>query len=123
MRRITAVFVAIIAALHSYIAWLEIFAWETRAPKVFLSLPIELFSQTTALAANQGLYNGFLAAGLVWALLIKDVKWQVNVGTCFLLFVAVAGVFGAYTVTFNIIYIQTVPALITLGLMHFFRRA
>lgn len=123
MRKITAICVAIIAALHVYIAWFEIFAWETRGPKVFASFPSELFSQTTDMAANQGLYNGFLAVGLVWALFIKDAKWQVNVGTCFLLFVAVAGVFGAFTVSTHIIFVQTVPALITLGLMHFFRRA
>lgn len=123
MHKISSILIAIIAALHAYIAWFEIFAWETRGPKVFAAFPPELFSQTTDMAANQGLYNGFLAVGLVWALFIRDAKWKVYVATCFLLFVAVAGVFGAYTVSTSIIYIQTVPAIITLGLMHFFRRA
>ncbi|MEP0521470.1 MAG: DUF1304 domain-containing protein [Hyphomicrobiales bacterium] len=123
MRKITTVLIAAIAALHAYIAWFEIFAWETRGPKVFASFPPELFSQTTDMAANQGLYNGFLVAGLVWALFIKDTKWKQNVATCFLLFVAVAGVFGAFTVSASILYVQTVPAIIALGLVHFYRPA
>lgn len=123
MRKITAICVAAIAALHTYIAWFEIFAWETRGPKVFASFPPELFSQTTDMAANQGLYNGFLAAGLLWSLFIRDAKWKVNVATCFLLFVAVAGVFGAFTVSTHILYIQTVPAIITLVLLHIRRPA
>lgn len=123
MLKITTILIAAIAALHAYIAWFEIFAWEARGPKVFASFPPELFSQTTDMAANQGLYNGFLAAGLVWALFIRDAKWKVNVATCFLLFVAVAGVFGAYTVSASILYVQTVPATITLGLLHFYRPA
>ena len=122
MRKISSILIAIIAALHTYIAWFEMFEWETRGPKVFTSFSPELFNQTTDMAANQGLYNGFLAAGLLWSLFISDAKWKVNVGTCFLLFVAVAGMVGAYTVSTSIFFVQTVPALLTLGLMHFFRR-
>lgn len=123
MQKISSILISIIAALHAYIAWFEIFAWETRGPNVFASFSPELFSQTTDMAANQGLYNGFLAVGLVWALFIRDAKWKVNVATCFLLFVAVAGVFGAFTVSTHILYIQTVPAIITLVLLHIRRPA
>lgn len=117
MKTIALVFIAAIATLHFYIAWFEIFAWTTRGPKVFSDFPIELFEQTVQMAANQGIYNAFLAVGLAWSLLIKDLKWQVNVATCFLVFVAIAGVFGAVTVTTKTLFIQTLPALVALGLL------
>ncbi len=123
MRKLASALIAAIAALHLYIAWFEIFAWETRGPKAFPSFPADLFEPTTALAANQGLYNGFLAAGLVWSLLIRDQKWRVNVATCFLIFVAVAGLFGAYTASVNILMIQTVPSAIALLLLHLGNRS
>lgn len=115
MRTLALVFVAAIAALHFYIAWFEIFAWTTRGPKVFTGFPEELFAQTVQMAANQGIYKAFLAVGLVWSLMIKDRKWQVNVATCFLLFVITAGIFGAVTVTTKTLYVQTLPALIALA--------
>lgn len=115
MRYLALVLVALIALLHFYIAWFEIFAWTTRGPKVFTTFPPELFAQTVDMAANQGIYNAFLAAGLSWALLIRDPKWQGNVAICFLMFVAVAGVFGAVTVTTRTLFIQTVPAVIAIA--------
>lgn len=117
MYRAAAMVIALIAALHLYIAWFEIFAWTTRGPVVFSSFPADLFEPTIALAANQGLYNGFLAAGLIWSLLIRDSNWRINVGACFLLFVAVAGVFGAVTVSPRIMVIQTGPAVLGLVLL------
>lgn len=123
MRIAALVLIALIAALHGYIAWLEMFAWETTGPRVFSSFPADIFAQTTQMAANQGLYNAFLAAGLVWSLLIKDRKWQVNVATCFLVFVALAGVFGAFTVMTKTLYIQTAPALLSLALVFLSTRA
>lgn len=117
MRTAAFVLVGIISALHFYIAWFEIFAWTTRGPKVFSDFPIELFQQTTQMAANQGIYNAFLAAGLAWSFFIKDANWKRNVAICFLLFVAVAGVFGAVTVTVKTLLIQTVPAALALALL------
>lgn len=122
MRTIALLFVALIGLLHIYIAWFEIFAWETRGPAVFSSFPTELFPQTVEMAANQGLYNAFLAVGLFWSLLIKDRTWQVNVATCFLLFVAVAGIFGAATVSTRILFVQTVPSVIALVLLFLGRK-
>lgn len=122
MYRAAAVVIALIAVLHLYIAWFEIFAWTTRGPVVFSSFPPELFEPTIALAANQGIYNAFLAAGLIWSLVIRDPRWRINVGACFLLFVAVAGVFGAVTVSPRIMVIQTVPAVVGLVLLSLARR-
>ncbi len=110
--------VALIAILHLYIAWFEMFAWVSRGPKVFKDFPKDLFEPTKALAANQGLYNAFLAAGLIWSLFIQDPVWQPHIATCFLLFVAVAGLYGAATASKRILYVQTVPAVIGLLLIY-----
>ena len=123
MRIVALVLIAFIAALHGYIAWFEIFAWETRGPVVFSSFPPELFPQTVDMAANQGIYNAFLAAGLVWSLFIRDRTWQRNVAVCFLIFVAVAGVFGAVTVTSRTLFVQTVPAVLALAAVFVSMRA
>ena len=117
MRMIATVLIVLISLLHFYIAWFEIFAWTTRGPAVFSTLAPELFEPTIALAANQGIYNAFLAAGLLWSVVIRDKEWSTHVGTCFLLFVAVAGVFGAATVELRIMFIQTVPSVIAMVLL------
>jgi putative membrane protein len=119
MSFIAKILVGLVALIHIYIAWFEIFAWTTRGPKVFSSFPPELFAQTTSMAANQGLYNSFLAAGLIWSLFIKDPKWARNIAICFLLFVAVAGLFGALTVSTRTIYAQLVPALFAIAAILF----
>jgi len=106
------IIIGLVAFIHLYILWFEMFAWTTRGPKVFRSLPKELFPQTTALAANQGLYNGFLAAGLIWTFFINDSTWQANVALFFLACVAVAGIYGAATADKKILFVQTIPALI-----------
>ena len=107
--------IGFIALIHIYILWLEMFAWTTRGPKVFRTLPAELFVPTKVLAANQGLYNGFLAAGLVWALLIANPEWQRNVASFFLGCVAVAGLYGAATAGRRIFFVQTLPAVLALA--------
>lgn len=120
---LTAKFIiSIVAVLHFYFLWLEMFAWTTKARKVFRNFPQDLFEPTKSMAANQGLYNGFLAAGLVWSLLIQDSSWQVYVALFFLGCVAVAGIYGAYSVSKKIFTIQALPALlgIVLLLLHHF---
>ena len=112
---VAKILIGLIAALHAYIMWFEIFAWESRGPRIFTSLPADLFGPTTAMAANQGLYNGFLAAGLIWALVIRDAHWARNVATFFLVCIAVAGIFGAVTVSPSILIVQTVPACLALA--------
>ncbi len=120
MSILAMILVALIAALHVYIAWFEMFAWESRGPKVFSSFPADLFKPTKAMAANQGLYNGFLAAGLLWSLFIGDAAWQQSVAVFFLLCVAIAGAYGAATVSKRIMYVQTVPAVLALFLILIF---
>lgn len=120
MSILAMILIALIAALHFYIAWFEMFAWETRGPKVFTSFPADLFAPTKAMAANQGLYNGFLAAGLLWSLFIGDDAWQRAVAIFFVLCVAIAGAYGAATVSKRILYVQTVPAVIALLLIVIF---
>ncbi len=106
--------IALVAVLHVYILVLEMFLWTSRGPKVFSNFPHDLFEPTKAMAANQGLYNGFLAAGLVWSLVISDPIWQKNVAIFFLGCVFVAGVYGAATADRKILFVQAVPALIGL---------
>lgn len=107
--------IGLVALIHGYILWLEMFAWTTRGPKTFRSLRPELFEPTKVLAANQGLYNGFLAAGLIWSLLISNPTWHRNVASFFLACVAVAGLYGALTAGKRILLVQTLPALLALA--------
>ncbi|MBB6326381.1 putative membrane protein [Algoriphagus iocasae] len=118
MEFLTDILIGLIAALHLYFLYFEMFAWETIGKKTFKSLPPELFPKTKGLAANQGLYNGFLVAGLVWSLLIDDPKWSFYIAIFFLGCVLVAGVFGALTASKKIFWVQGLPALITLVLLH-----
>jgi putative membrane protein len=119
---VASILIGFVAFIHLYILWLEMFAWETRGKVVFKkALAPELFAPTKGLAANQGLYNGFLAAGLIWSLLISDPIWQTNVATFFLGCVAVAGLYGAMTADKKILFVQTIPATIALIALHFLK--
>jgi len=102
------------AAIHLYILWFEMFAWETKGPEIFSSLPVDLFSQTIEMAANQWLYNGFLAAWLIWSICIKNTRWSINIATFFLSCIFVAGLYWAYSIDTKALFIQTVPSLIIL---------
>ncbi|MFN4027739.1 MAG: DUF1304 domain-containing protein [Flavobacterium sp.] len=114
MTFLSQLIIGIIALLHLYILWLEMFAWTTRAKKVFKTIPEDQFEKTKVLAANQGLYNGFLAAGLIWSLLICDALWSKNVAVFFLGCVLVAGIYGAMTASKRIFYVQAIPAILGL---------
>ena len=74
----------------------------------------DLFEKTKVLAANQGLYNGFLSAGLLWSLAISDENWSQNIALFFLCCVSVAGIFGAYSASKKIFYVQALPAIIAI---------
>ena len=69
------------------------------------------------MAANQGLYNGFLAAGLIWSFFINNIEWKNNISLFFLSCIAIAGIYGAITVSRKIFFIQSLPALITITLI------
>lgn len=119
MHIITKIFIAIVAIEHIYILWLEMFFWTTKAPKVFRMLDRKLFEPTKGLAANQGLYNGFLAAGLFWSLLISDPIWAKNIALFFISCVVIAGIFGGITASKSIFIKQGIPAIIALLLILF----
>ena len=108
------ILVALVAALHVYFLVLEMFLWtKPYGLKTFGNSP-QKAQDTAVLAANQGLYNGFLAAGLAWGLLhaAPAFAWQIKV--FFLLCVIVAGLYGAYSVSRNILYVQALPAAVAL---------
>jgi putative membrane protein len=109
------VVVLLVALLHVYILVLEMFLWDKpRGIKTFGLTP-EFAVQSKVLAANQGLYNGFLAAGLFWGLYLGDAGQSVKV--FFLLCVLVAGLFGGVTANKRILFIQAVPAAVGLVLL------
>ncbi|WP_420603720.1 DUF1304 domain-containing protein [Flagellimonas sp.] len=114
---VAKIFIVLVAVLHFYFLWLEMFAWTTKAKKVFRKFPEDLFEPTKTLAANQGLYNGFLAAGLIWSLLIQDSQWQMYVALFFLSCVAIAGIYGALTASKKIFMVQALPALLGIVLL------
>lgn len=112
MNLISQIIIGFIAFLHLYFLWLEMFAWTTRAKKVFKTIPEDQFEKTKVMAANQGLYNGFLAAGLIWSLLICDTAWSINVALFFLGCILIAGIYGALTASKRIFWVQAVPAIL-----------
>jgi putative membrane protein len=110
-------FVALVALLHAYFLALEMFLWTKPLGLRTFGQSLERAKDTAVLAANQGLYNGFLVAGLVWGLLhpVAAVGFQIKV--FFLLCVIVAGIYGAYTVSMRILIVQALPAAIALVLL------
>lgn len=112
MNLLSQISIGFVAFIHIYILWLEMFVWTTRARKVFKTIPSDMFEKTKVMAANQGLYNGFLASGLIWSLFISDEIWSKNVALFFLSCVLIAGIYGAITVSKRIFYVQSVPAII-----------
>lgn len=104
-----------IAILHVYFLILEMFLWtHPFGLKVFRNT-LEFAKASKALASNQGLYNGFLAAGLIWSVVIPNQMFAHDLKLFFLSCVSVAGVFGAITVSKKIFYIQAMPAIIGLA--------
>lgn len=112
MQVIAAILIAAVAAFHGYFLVLEMFLWTTDFGRRTLRLTAEFAQTTKGIAANQGLYNGFLAAGLVWALAAYGVHAGRPVLTFFLLCIVAAGVFGGITLNRRIILLQAVPAVI-----------
>jgi putative membrane protein len=105
----------LVALLHIYFLVLEMFLWDKPFGRKVFKLTPEFATASKALAANQGLYNGFLAAGLIWGLSLgaagRDIK------LFFLGCVIVAGVYGAYSVNRKILFVQALPAMVALGLL------
>jgi putative membrane protein len=109
---IANVLIALVAALHLWFMYLEMVAWDRPLGRKVFRMTPEFSASSKALAANQGLYNGFLVAGLVWGLWLGEAGFAVK--TFFLACVIVAGLFGAATVSRRILYVQALPAALAL---------
>ena len=103
----------LVAFLHIYLLALEMFLWTKPAGRKAFGLSAEQAESTKVMAANQGLYNGFLAAGLLWGVVLGDTGLHIRI--FFLVCVLVAGIFGAATASRKILFVQGLPA--TLGLV------
>lgn len=114
MKKVATALVALVAIEHVYILVLEMFLWTKPAGLRAFGLTPEFAEQTAVLAANQGLYNGFLAAGLIWALIRRDEGFPLRV--FFLSCVVIAGVFGGITAKPSILLVQAAPAFVALVL-------
>jgi putative membrane protein len=109
---IGSILAGVVALIHVYILVLEMFLWDKpQGMKAFGTTPA-FAAESKTLAANQGLYNGFLAAGLFWGIWLGEAGDPIKI--FFLLCVAVAGVFGAVTVSRRILFVQTIPAVIAM---------
>ena len=115
MRAIANIAVGLVAALHLYFLALEMFFWKKPLGRKVFGLTREFAETSASLAANQGLYNGFLAAGLNWGLSLGDAGAAIKI--FFLGCVIVAGVFGAVTVNRRILWVQAVPGVVALALV------
>ncbi len=109
------IMIALVALLHAYFLVLEMFLWDKPYGRRTFKLTPEFAAASKGLAANQGLYNGFLVAGLVWGLALG--AQGIDVKVFFLACVVVAGIFGGATVNRNILFVQAVPGIIALALL------
>ena len=117
MQRIASIAVALMGLLHVYIMVLEMFFWNTAYGMRVFGIAPQLAADSVMLAANQGLYNGFLAAGLFWGLMYSSKVSGYHIQLFFLACIFVAGIYGAVTAKFSILFVQTVPAAIVVALV------
>jgi len=113
MRIAANILVVVVALAHFGFLVLEMFLWDHPVGRKIFAMTPEVSASSAALAANQGLYNGFLAAGLIWGLVAN----RSDVLIFFLACVVVAGLYGAFTAKFTILFIQALPGLIALVLV------
>lgn len=116
MQIITKLVILLVAALHLYFLVLEMFLWNHPIGRKTFKMTAEVAASSAALAANQGLYNGFLAAGLIWGAWSGQMQIQVFFLSC----VLVAGIYGGLTAKRSILYLQALPGLLGLLLVYFF---
>jgi len=111
---IAAILVGLVVLEHVYIMFMEMFLWTTPGIRKSFGTSASFARESRSLAANQGLYNGFLAAGLVWGLLHPDASTGYQIQTFFLICVLIAALFGGRTAKRSILYVQGIPALAAL---------
>lgn len=117
MAILAAIFVAIVAIEHLYILVLEMFLWTSARGRKAFGTTEQFAEASKGLAANQGLYNGFLAAGLAWGLFYPSASVGYHIQLFFLVCVVIAAVYGGFTAKRSILVVQGAPALITLVLV------
>ena len=117
MKAAADIAVALVAVLHLYFLILEMFLWTRPFGLKTFGLTPEFAQATRALAANQGLYNGFIAAGLGWGLVLGNTGYSIKI--FFLGCVIVAGVFGSLTASRKILWVQALPGTVALALVLF----
>jgi len=115
MTWLAAAAVVLVALLHLYFMVLEMFLWRAPSARKAFNTTAEFAEATAVLAGNQGLYNGFLAAGLLWGLGVYGLKDGRAILSFFLGCVVVAGVYGAATASRKILWVQALPGLLALG--------
>jgi len=118
MKLLATFMTAFVALSHIGFLVLEMFLWKTPTGQKVFDLTPEFAQESAVLAANQGLYNGFLAAGLIWGLLSKRTDLKIFFLAC----VLIAGIFGGLTASSSILYIQALPALFALALVWLVRK-
>lgn len=114
MALVANILVALVALLHAYFLYLEMFAWTKPAGLKAFGNTLERAEATKVLAANQGLYNGFLVAGLIWGLIHPQPAFGFQLQIFFLCCVIVAALYGAWSVSRKILFVQGVPAILAL---------
>jgi putative membrane protein len=121
MHPITISCITFVALQHLVFCWLEMFAWTTWGPRIFRGfMTKEMFHSTRALAANQGLYNAFLAAGLMWSLWVDHPEWSMKIAIFFMSCVIVAGTYAAFSISRTVFLVQGLPASIALMCLFLF---
>lgn len=111
------ILIGLVALLHVYFLALEMFFWKTPYGLKVFGMTLEKANATAVLAANQGLYNGFLVAGLVWSFFYPDELVSKQLALFFLSCVFIAGLYGGYSVSYRILLVQGVPALLAIALL------
>ncbi len=114
MHLLATILIAAVAAAHIYFLVLEMFLWDRPLGRKTFGLSAEDAATTKVLAGNQGLYNGFLAAGLIWGLIAENFEVQIFFLSC----VVIAGLYGGATVSKRIWFVQALPAAVALILVH-----
>jgi putative membrane protein len=117
MQIVANILVGLVALLHVYFLVLEMFLWTKPLGLRTFAQSLQKATDSAVLAANQGVYNGFLAAGLVWGLVHPVAATGFQIKTFFLLCVVVAGLYGAWSVSRRILFVQALPAAIALALL------
>jgi putative membrane protein len=113
------IIIALVAVLHIYFLVLEMFLWDKPIGLRTFGQTLEKAQHSKVLAANQGLYNGFLAAGLIWGLIESSNGFAIK--TFFLVCVLIAGLYGAATASKKILFVQALPAALGLALLWLFK--